>query len=71
MYKEDLELDNLQWLICHKIQPNETYILLFGRTFFLDKWFRHLYRNNDNNKFRSDKVRFLKRQMNNCRIKSK
>ena len=23
MYKEDLALDNLQWLICHKTQPNE------------------------------------------------
>ena len=22
MYKEDLALNNLQWLICHKIQPN-------------------------------------------------
>ena len=21
MYKEDLALNNLQWLICHKIQP--------------------------------------------------
>ena len=23
MYKEDLALNNLQWLICHKIQPNQ------------------------------------------------
>ena len=23
MSKEDLALNNLQWLICHKIQPNE------------------------------------------------
>ena len=22
MYKEDLALDNLQWLICHKTKPN-------------------------------------------------
>ena len=22
MYKEDLTLNNLQWLICHKIKPN-------------------------------------------------
>ena len=22
MYKEDLALNNLQWLICHKTQPN-------------------------------------------------
>ena len=22
MNKPDLELDNLQWLICHKIKPN-------------------------------------------------
>ena len=24
MYKEDLALNNLQWLICHKTQPNQT-----------------------------------------------
>ena len=24
MYKEDLALNNLQWLICHKIQPNQS-----------------------------------------------
>ena len=24
MYKEDLALNNLQWLICHKINPNQT-----------------------------------------------
>ena len=23
MYKEDLELNNLQWFICHKIKPNQ------------------------------------------------
>ena len=23
MYKEDLALDYLQWLICHKTQPNQ------------------------------------------------
>ena len=23
MYKEDLTLNNLQWLICHKTQPNQ------------------------------------------------
>ena len=23
MYKEDLALNNLQWLICHKIKPNQ------------------------------------------------
>ena len=22
MYEENLELNNLQWLICHKTQPN-------------------------------------------------
>ena len=24
MYKKDLALNNLQWLICHKNQPNQT-----------------------------------------------
>ena len=23
MYKEDLALNNVQWLICYKIQPNQ------------------------------------------------
>ena len=23
MYKEDLALNNLQWLICHKAKPNQ------------------------------------------------
>ena len=23
VYKEDLALNNLQWLICHKTQPNQ------------------------------------------------
>ena len=23
MYKQDLALNNLQWLICHKTQPNQ------------------------------------------------
>ena len=25
MYKEDLALNNLQWLICHKTKPNHIY----------------------------------------------
>ena len=24
MYKKDLALNNLQWLICHKTKPNQT-----------------------------------------------
>ena len=24
MYKEDLALNNLQWLVCHKTKPNQT-----------------------------------------------
>ena len=24
MYKEDLALNNLQWLICYKTKPNQT-----------------------------------------------
>ena len=26
MYKEDLALNNQQWLICHKTKPNQTKI---------------------------------------------
>ena len=29
MYKEDLALNNLQWLICHKIQPNQIIYLIY------------------------------------------
>ena len=24
MYKEDMALNNLQWLVCHKTKPNQT-----------------------------------------------
>ena len=24
MYKQDLALNNVQWLMCHKIQPDQT-----------------------------------------------
>ena len=27
MRKDDLVLNNLQWLICHKTKPNPTYLL--------------------------------------------
>ena len=27
MYKEDLALNNLQWLICHKTKPNHIYLV--------------------------------------------
>ena len=27
MYKKDLVLKNLQWLLCHKTQPNQTYLI--------------------------------------------
>ena len=32
MYKEDLALNNLQWLICHKTQPNQIIGVLQGDT---------------------------------------
>ena len=27
MYKEDLTLNNQQWLICHQTQPNPIYLI--------------------------------------------
>ena len=27
MYKENLALNNLQWFICHKPQPNQIYLI--------------------------------------------
>ena len=30
MYKEDLALNNLQWLICHKTKPNQTKPKMFS-----------------------------------------
>ena len=29
MYKEDLALNNLQWLICQKTQPNQIIYILY------------------------------------------
>ena len=29
MYKEDLALSNLQWLICQKTKPNQSELYLF------------------------------------------
>ena len=29
MYEEDLALNNLQWLICHKTQPNQIIYLMY------------------------------------------
>ena len=29
MYKEDLALNNLQWLICHKTHPNQIIYLIY------------------------------------------
>ena len=34
MYKEDLALNNLQWLICHKSQPNQTKV----RAYYMKKF---------------------------------
>ena len=31
MYKEDLALNNLQWLICHKTKPNHIYWMFIKR----------------------------------------
>ena len=36
MYKEDLALNNLQWLICHKTQPNQSY---FGIKLSKGDWY--------------------------------
>ena len=30
MYEEDLALNNLQWLICYKTQPNQTKSYIFN-----------------------------------------
>ncbi len=37
MYKEDLALNNLQWLICHKTQPNNQLELAYITDFYLRK----------------------------------
>ena len=29
MYKQDLALNNLQWLICHRTQPNQIIYLIY------------------------------------------
>ena len=30
MYKDDLALDNLQWLICHIANPNQTNLYIYA-----------------------------------------
>ena len=40
MYKEDLALNNLQWLICHKTQPNLLSIKLITLGYY-DRNFYH------------------------------
>ena len=35
MYKEDLPLNNLQWLICHKTQPNQPLQMFSMTTSFM------------------------------------
>ena len=35
MYKKDLVLNNLQWLICYKIKPKQTEILRNVQYFFI------------------------------------
>ena len=43
MYKEDLALNNLQWLICHKTKP----ILIIDAQFY-DIKYLFLFNNNNN-----------------------
>ena len=35
MYKYDLALNNLQWLICHKTQPNNQCLTFFMKILML------------------------------------
>ena len=44
MYKQDLALNDLQWLICHKTQPNQTNFHSFvGFQVFLSNTNNYLY----------------------------
>ena len=48
MYKDDLVLNNLQWLICHKTKPNQTIKASFFRLsidslYFLQTTFHILF----------------------------
>ncbi len=38
MYKEDLALNNLQWLICHKTQPNPTQSYISNIYMYKEDW---------------------------------
>ena len=40
MFKEDLALNNLQWLICHKTQPNQTKHI-FIQCVYIKRFFKH------------------------------
>ena len=63
MYKEDLALNNLQWLICHKTKPNQTPVhtnicLIHFLDFFILRWFA------DCNSFCRNEVRILRQVFN-------
>ena len=53
MYKEDLALNNLQWLICHKTKPNYFLFwnLLFFYLYFLFRWRCFKYEHSEHRKY--------------------
>ena len=52
MYKEDLALNNQQWLICHKTQQNQIYIgyLIQSKRIKFDLLFNSYFYNYSKNK---------------------
>ena len=42
MYKKNLTLNNLQWLVCHKTQPNQTKPNLFSFVFLNNMIFYYI-----------------------------
>ena len=48
MYKKDLVLNNLQWLICHKTKPNQTkpnenLLFIIYKQLYSFEYFKQLY----------------------------
>ena len=43
MHKEDLALNNLQWLICYKIKPNQTKSNIFNIYVIERIWYEITY----------------------------
>ena len=58
MYKQDLALNNLQGLICHKTQPNQTIFSSFHLSYHIRSIYGHKKYNKERMFFVSHSIKF-------------